>query len=135
MYLLWYIQTQNIPQNYNSNYLSVFYASLFDIIARSANGQRTVSKWSANQLTVPESKNRRPHLSLCDIILRLKRGKRGSCSYFWTSFKPPDLTYVCFRLKRFKWGHTLRREKCLWGSSRSKRFLSVKGGWKIKYRG
>ena len=30
----------------------------------------------------PESKNRRPYLSLCDIILRLKRGKRGSCSYF-----------------------------------------------------
>ena len=47
--------------------------------------------------SLPESKNRRPHLSLWDIILRLKRGKRGS--------------------------------------SRSKRFLSVKGGWKIKKRG
>ena len=88
----------------------------------------------ASRATCPESKNRRPHLSLCEIILRLKRDKRGSCSYFWTSFKPPDLTYVRFRLKRFKWGHTLWREKCLWGCSRSKRFLSVKRGWKIKYR-
>ena len=61
----------------------------------------------------PESKNRRPHLSLCYIILRLKRGKRGSCSYFLTSFKPPDLTYVRFRLKRFKGGHTLRRCEAL----------------------
>ena len=50
--LLRYFQTENVSQNHNSIDSSVFYAPLFHIITRSANGQRTVSEWSANSLTV-----------------------------------------------------------------------------------